>query len=393
MRFVVGFFAVVAVLLAGSFADFPAPPATNPRIDYLKRPRDPVEKLNARLADGSVKLQWSERGGYLASVLEALGIGVESQMMVFSKTSLQVPLIEPTNPRSIFFNDSVAVAWMNGGFIEIVSQDPVAGAMFYTLEQKNVAKPAFQRMMSCLGCHQAQATLDVPGMFTRSGVTGTAGEALLIYGNTFVDHRTPIEERWGGWYATGGPAGLRHMGNSMVADRDNPEMVNATPVASLAGRFPVERYLSDKSDVTAMLVFAHQTHMMNLITRLGWEALAGKDETVTEGAREVVDYLLFVDEAPLPAKVAKSAFGAKFESQGPRDSKGRSLRQLNLQTRVFEYPCSYLIYSEAFQALPPKAKTAVYQRMQSVMAIDPRYRAVAEILRETLPEVFVSLPR
>jgi hypothetical protein len=388
MRFAVGFFAGAFVLWAGSFADFPAPSATHRAIDYLKRPQDPIDNLSVKLADGSVKLQWSERGGYLASVLAALNIPVESQMMVFSKTSLQVPLIEPKNPRSIFFNDSVAVAWMHGGFIEIVSQDPVAGAMFYTLEQKSTTKPVFQRMMSCLGCHQAQATLDVPGMFTRSGATGTAGEALLIYGNTFVDHRTPIEERWGGWYATGGPAGLKHMGNAMVVDRDNPEMVNATPVASLAGRFPVERYLSDKSDVTAMLVFAHQTHMTNLITRLGWEARAGsKAQVIEEGAKELVDYMLFVDEAPLSAKVARSAYAAKFESQGPRDSKGRSLRQLNLQTRVFEYPCSYLIYSDGFKALPAVAKDAVYRRMRNVIGANARYRAVAEILRETAPEV------
>ncbi len=386
MRFVVGFLAGAVILWAGVFEDTPAPPATNPRIDYLKRPRDPVEKLNQRLADGSVKLQWSERSGYLKSVLDALNIPVESQMMVFSKTSLQVPLIEPKNPRSIFFNDSVAVAWMNGGFIEIASQDPVAGTMFYTLEQKSSAKPVFQRLMSCLGCHQAQATLDVPGWFSRSVSTGTGGEALLIYGNTFVDHRTPMEERWGGWYVTGGPTGLRHMGNAMVTDRDDPQVVNARPVASLADRFPVEHYLSDKSDVTAMLVFDHQTYMTNLITRLGWEALAGKDETVTAGAREVADYLLFEDEAPLGAKVARSAFAAKFEAQGPRDSKGRSLRQLNLQTRLFEYPCSYMIYSDAFQALPVKAKTAVFRRMTAVMANDPRYRVVSDILQETLPE-------
>jgi hypothetical protein len=218
--------------------------------------------------------------------------------------------------------------------------------------------------------------------------TGPNGEALLIYGNTFVDHRTPMEERWGGWYVTGGPAGLRHMGNAMVTDRDKPETVNAKPVASLADRFPADRYLSDKSDITAMLVLDHQTYMMNLITRLGWEALAGKDETVVAGAREVADYLLLVDEAPLGAKVARSAFAAKFESQGPRDSKGRILRQLNLKTRLFEYPCIYLIYSDAFQALPAKAKAAVYRRMRSVMANDPKYRAVVEILRDTMPEVF-----
>lgn len=381
---------MLAVAVAARFSDSPAPPATHPAIDYLKRPQDPVEQLNARLADGSLKLTWSERSGYLASVLDALNIPVESQMMVFSKTSLQLPLIEPKNPRTIYFNDAVSVAWMNGGFIEIASQDPVAGAMFYVLDQKAGGKPAFERRMNCLGCHQAEATLDVPGMFTLSASTAAGGEALLIYGRIFVDHRTPLEQRWGGWYVTGGPTGLRHRGNAMVTDREKPQVVNATPVASLAGKFPAERYLSDRSDITAMLVFGHQTHMTNLITRLGWEVRAGRTAVLEEGVKELVDYLLFVNEAPLTKPVVRSAYAAKFESLGPRAPKGQSLRQLNLKTRLFEYPCSYLIYSEAFRQLPLEAKWAVYQRMWQVLSErqkDAKYQAVAEILRETVPEV------
>jgi hypothetical protein len=112
---------------------------------------------------------------------------------------------------------------------------------------------------------------------------------------------------------------------------------------------------------------------------------------------ELVDYLLFVDEAPLPAGVrGTSGFAAAFAARGPRDPKGRSLRELDLTNRLFRYPCSYLIYSPAFDALPARAKSAVYGRLASVLSgqvpgepyarLSPAdRRAIAEILRATKP--------
>jgi hypothetical protein len=156
--------------------------------------------------------------------------------------------------------------------------------------------------------------------------------------------------------------------------------------------------------------------MTNLITRLGWETRvavheeqkSGKNGSLTAkivstDAREFVDYLLFVDEAPLAAKLeSTSGFAAKFAAPGPRDGKGRSLRDLALDGRLMRYPCSYMIYSPAFDALPVEAKDAVYKRMWEVLSgkeTEPKYRklsssdraAVLEILRDTkkdLPAYF-----
>ncbi len=87
-----------------------------------------------------------------------------------------------------------------------------------------------------------------------------------------------------------------------------------------------------------------------------------------DGATELVDYMLFVDEAPLGDKIrGSSGFTEKFAAEGPFDAKGRSLRQFDLQRRLMRYPCSYMIYSEAFDALQVEAKEAIYSRMWQIL--------------------------
>jgi hypothetical protein len=401
--------ATIALLVGALFADLSetlAPGLNHPAIHYYQQGHDPVAKLNEHLKDGTAKLTYDTRGGYLRSVLDLLHVPVESQVAVFSKSSFQAALIEPRNPRTIFFNDSVAVAWMYGGFIELAAQDAQLGTVFYTLDQTSRARPRFERNDACTRCHQSDDSLGIPGLMVRSTFTAPGGEALLIYGGGFPDHRTPLEQRWGGWYVTGAGPGVRHMGNALV-DRDHPEaVVNSQPVATLEGKFPVTRYLSAQSDVAALLVLDHQARMSNLITRMGWETRAAKQEkrpdysrVLAEGARELVDYLLFVDEAPLKGPVkGASGFAAKFSAQGPRDGSGRSLRQLDLGKRLLVYPCSYMIYSEAFDGMPDDARAAVYRRMWQVLSgadKDRKYvrltqasrQAVVEILRATKPEV------
>jgi hypothetical protein len=179
---------------------------------------------------------------------------------------------------------------------------------------------------------------------------------------------------------------------------------------SVQGQFDLSGYLTPYSDVVALLVFNHQLHMMNLITRAGWEArvaAAGGREPVRVGgaARDLVDYMLFGDEAPLPGAVqGMSGFAMKFSAAGPRDGQGRSLRDFDLEQRMFKYPCSYMIYSEAFDALPALAKDMVYQRLFAVLTgketsaalkrLTPAdRRAILEILRDTkkgLPAYFAS---
>ena len=384
----------------------------HPAIRYERTPAaDPVAELNRKVQNGEVKLDTDGPAGYLRSVLAALNVPIESQVLVFSKTSFQAPRINPQNPRAIYFNDTVAVGWVRTGeVLELVGQDPRQGAIFYTLSQSATGTPQFNRNDTCVMCHASETTHYVPGMFVGSVFPGPDGTTM--YGPAYTtDHRTPFEIRWGGWFVTGTHAADRHMGNA-VADDPFDLRAMVTPatvhVTNLEGRFDPTGYPSLHSDLVALLVLEHQAKMLNLITRVGWDARIGAKEagrSIEQAAAELVDYLLFVDEAPLPGPMTgTSKFAEQFAAQGPRDSRGRSLRDLSLVDRLLEYPCSYLIYSEPFAALPADVKAAVYARMWQILSGEeaaPRYarltaetrRAIVEILRQTkqdLPAYFYT---
>ena len=170
----------------------------HPAIQYTALPTsDPISDLSRKIQDEKVHLKFDGAQGYLTSVLEALNIPIESQMVVFSKTSVQSPLIRPDNPRTLFFNESVAVGNVHGGFIEVAAQDPKQGAIFYTLDQSVEDKPVFIRRNQCLSCHVSYATLGIPGMLVRSVVTASDGRAQQQFGQYVSDQRSPFEERWG----------------------------------------------------------------------------------------------------------------------------------------------------------------------------------------------------
>ena len=367
---------------------------------------DPIAELNRKLARGEVTLT-ADPGpsGYLASVLKALNVPVESQTLVISKTSFQAPRINPKNPRALYFNDTVSVGFVRGGdVLEFIGQDPQLGSVFYTLSQAQTGTPQFERNDACVSCHASEATHYVPGPFLGSVFPGPDGTTM--YGPAYTtDHRTPFDIRYGGWYVTGTHRANRHMGNAIAYDStDLAAMVTpkTVHVTDLAGRFDMTGYLSPHSDLVALIVLEHQAKMLNLFTRIGWEARIGAKESgrsLDEAAAELVDYLLYVDEAPLPGPIAgTSTFARFFAEQGPRDSLGRSLRDFQLQDRMAKYPCSYLIYSKPFDAMPAEAKAAVYARMWQILSgqeTDERYnrltaadrQAVVEILRETKPDL------
>jgi hypothetical protein len=419
----------------------------HPAIDYTNGPvSDPVSRLERRIAAGETTLRWEEGPhGYLRSILDALHIDPESQLLVFSKTSFQAPRISPQNPRALYFNDTVTVGWVRGGdYLEFASQDPRQGTMFYTLRQTPTGPPTFERNSACLACHVADSTMDVPGMFAGSLYPDARGEPLYapVY---YTDQRSRLLMRWGGWYVTGRHGGV-HMGNGTVTDQTKLEMISDPAnqnLTSLADRFDTTGYLSPGSDIVALMVQEHQMHMMNLLTRAAWEyridtydlpiggrgttqsrprveeniieatrpsasLIAGlKGRPMAEVAVEIVDYMLFVDEPAFEAPVVgTSRFAEHFAALGPNDPQGRSLRQLDLQTRLLRYPLSYEIYGEQFDALPAPVRDAIYQRLWVVLSggdPDPIYRklsqadrkAIVEILRATrsgLPDYFTPLP-
>ena len=384
-----------------------------PAVAYAtQRPHDSIARLNDRLGDGSVTLVSEPNSGYLRSVLKALQIPVESQLAVFSKTSVQAKIIDPGNPRTLFFNDAVVVGWPHGGFIEAASVDPRLGVIFYTLDQRPSQAPRFERGRGCTSCHVSlEATLSVPGMLLRSLPTLVNGRTLPQLGSNVVDHRLPIDERWGGFYVTGRDVGVASLGNVMLpesVDTETPLRPGTIRRARLPESLEAAGYLSRYSDVAALMVFDHQMRMTNLLARMSWEARAAEGRRdanmlISAVARDIVDYMLFVDESPLSGPVeGDSGFTEWFSAQGPRDSRGRSLRQLDLKERLLRYPCSYMIFTDAFDGLPDIARTAIYERMWAVLSgrdQSPRYahlsandrRDVIQILRETkrgLPAVF-----
>jgi hypothetical protein len=359
--------ALVSAGLAAQRRDVFVAPRDHAAISYSNtEPTDRVSALNRKLADGSASLTFDPVSGYLRSVLEALKVPVESQALVFSQTSFQAPLIHIDNPRAIYFNDTVSVGWVRGGeVLEVAVQDPRQGIIFYTVDQEQTARPGFTRNDSCLACHLSWETLGVPGLTVQS-VHPLPDEKSYVSGYTTV-HGSPLEQRWGGWWVTGNHGGARHMGNIpvMPAEKGKAKLANPRqPINSVEGLFDLKGYPTPYSDVVAMMVLAHQTNMANLITRIGWEARLAEaspsedaQSRVKEAAVDFVDYLLFVYEAPLAGPMqGSSGFTAMFTAQGPRDTQGRSLREFDLRHRLFRYPCSYMIYTEAFDAMPAAAR-------------------------------------
>jgi hypothetical protein len=364
--------------LADSFADW----RDHPAISYnAGATHDPVAELTARMASGEALLTADVVSGYLPSLLRALDVPVESQVLVFSQTSLQRSRITRENPRAVFFNDSVAVAWVRGGFIEIAAQSPRHAVVFYSLDG-GPAGPRITRRHDCLNCHFSHRTVGVPGMLAPS------------------DHTRPLEQRWGGWYVTGRHGDLQHLGNEDIMVWPRPAAAYNWP--SLEGRFDTTGYPAVHSDIAALLVFDHQMRMMNLLSRVNWETRVTGRPTDAAIA-EVVDYMLFAGEAPLKAAIrGSSGFSVAFAARGPHDARGRSLRDLDFGTRLMRYPLSYMIYSAQFDALPESVRAGIYERLWAVLSgadAGARYsylsaadrRAILEILRETkqgLPAFF-----
>lgn len=388
----------------------------HPAIGYYTQPsHDVVAALGRRVADGAVPLPFDAQTGYLKPVLEALDVPVASQMLVMSKTGVQALYTSPSNPRAIYFNDAVTVGYIRTApLLEIAVQDPQQGVLFYTIEQKPQPVPVIERRPACLSCHQNYATLHVPGLLARSVFTSPDGLALGQFGSYDADDRTPFRRRWGGWYVTGSDGGMTHLGNAFITDtvkRDAMVSDEALKRIDPHALFDGTGYLSTHSDIVALMVFQHQSHMTNLITRLGWEARMAMTRTEKTGevfsglkdtVNELVDYLLFVDEAPLPAAITgSSGFVERFAALGPADHQGRSLRQFDLDRRLMRYPCSYMVYSAAFNALPEGAREAVYVRMWDILSgrdtapkyrrlAEPDRRAVVDILRETIHDLPVD---
>lgn len=391
--------------LAGAFpvlgADYAPPrpgrPADEDLSGYRATPASgAVAALQQRLDKGDARLDYSERHGYLPSLLRELKVPVTSQLLVASKTSPNKHHISPKNPRALYFNDAVALAYVPGAeVIEVVAVDPRLGNVFYSLAQKPAERPRLVRDDRCLECHASAKTLEVPGWLVRSFETHADGDVDVLSG-LMVTHRTPIADRWGGYYVTGDTGGQRHRGNVFGAAPGAP---SGATVTNLAALLDVSRFPAESSDVVALLVLEHQVHALNLITRLAKDAGELKESEPFDRAHPATEallkYLLFTEEAPLATPVrGGGSFMRQFEALGPADARGRSLRHFDLQRRLFKHPCSFMIYSPSFDALPVRARRHFYRRLWDILAgedttgeftrLTPESRqAVREILLDT----------
>jgi len=407
--------AVSTVVFADRLEDTFYVPLDDPAIQYAGPVSDPIAHLEKGLESQKTKLDYAPNGwGYLPAVLKQLNINIDSQVLVFSRTSIQTSHISPQTPRAIYFNDDTAVGFVqNGEVLELTAIDPKQGVILYTLDTEKSDRPEFARRDDCLRCHQGAPTMGIPGLIISSVHPVTDAEARESHGSAFItDDRTSIEERWGGWYVTGTSGSQVHLGNNPeLTDPLNPGRASkegTQNLTSLAARFNTSRYLAPTSDIVALMTLEHQTRMNNLMTRIGWDARIALREgkgTLDPAARdrinpeieEMLGYMLFVDEAPLKQPVAGvSTFTKTFPERGPRDAKGRSLRDFDLQKRLFRYPLSFLIYSAAFDGMPDVVRDRVYQRLYDVLtgketsktfvgisAADRQ--AVLEIVRATKP--------
>ncbi|MCW1884254.1 hypothetical protein OKA04_05890 [Luteolibacter flavescens] len=372
---------------------------------------DSLAKLAADLESGARRIEGTTPLERLKFVLRELKVPEESQMMVFSKTSHQNPLIHPKNPRALYFSENAYVGYVPGGVVEAVVQDPVLGPVFYTIDTAAEQGMKIQRDLSnCLSCHGTTRTEGVPGLQVRSVFPDVDGHPILPMGTSHVNHDTPLAERWGGYYVTG-RSSLPHLGNRTYV-KGGDGAPRASDLADLSGLIDAAKYPQATSDIVALMVLEHQCRMHNLLTAATLQYRrahflsrafdsqsdpdAGSAGRVADGAAEkIAAHLFFKDEAdPGEGIAGGEAFQKMFEGRFPRAKNGDSLVDFQLYSRVFKNRCSYMVYSDAFRDLPPRVKSAVIVKMKSVLAgEDPAFgwlgeterKRITGILSETLP--------
>ncbi|MEQ1760619.1 MAG: hypothetical protein ABL986_20100 [Vicinamibacterales bacterium] len=395
--------------------------ATAAQSPVASPPADVVARLAQRLQAGETTLLFDGPTGYLRSVLGQLGINEDSQMLVFSKTSLDAPYVSPRTPRAIYFNDTAVVALTAGApEIEFAAVGPRAGLSFYSLDVREAAQPRVEQRGDCGGCHQGVTTPNVLSLVMMSLPTRPDGSTFDTLPFEYVDQRTPFDLRWGGWYVTGTHGAQRHRGNAFTVDAaaalagTSPVAPNSQNQTTIDGRFDRSRYLAGTSDIVALMTFEHQARVTNTMlasiraARTLAAPLAAGSRPPTNPASapaavlaraidELVAAVLSTDAESLREPVqGVSTFARTFPAAGPRDGQGRSLRDFDLTRRVFRYPVSYMIYSELFDGLPDVVREAVYRRVYDQLTAvapspglarvsAPDRLAALEIIRETKP--------
>ncbi len=371
--------------------------------------QDRFSRLKTALEAGRVALDYSNEKAFLLSVLRVLGIPATSQMLVFSTTSLQLSLINPANPRALYFNEDVYLGFIPGGKIEIVSLDPEIGGVFYIFDiPKDGRPPRPDRSERCMNCHSGDDTGHVPGIVVKSVVPGPTGGSLETFRRDQTGHGIPFEQRFGGWYVTGKTGITNHWGNLIGRFSDGQLLKIPNPPGT---RFSYAKYPVASSDILPQLLHEHQAGFVNRVVQASYRArtdlaVSGGQLTPEQSAeldlqaRIITRYLLFAEEVPLPLGGVEgdAAFKADFLRTRRMGPGGISLKDFDLRTRLFRQRCSYMIYSAVFTGLPPAMKQRVYARLREALSAEKPDKefsylppgeklAIRSILKATLPDL------
>lgn len=366
-----------------------------PVIDYAQPSDDSVTALFAEIEAGGLSIDYQGNRGYLDSLLEAFGISPSSQVLVFSKSALKGRLISPETPRAIYFNDDVYVAFVAGTpELEIAAMDPLLGPVFYVVPLAPEEDITLTRLESrCLNCHVKNYMEGggVPMFSFQSTLVDEDGEIYMVRNNEVQTHiSTPFNERWGGWYVTGLHGEQTHRGNVMYPGPPNRQrlaMFAEGNLLSAESLFDSSPYPSAYSDIVALLVMQHQIDVQNEITRVNYQVrtqMAEQGELseteLAEKTEPLLQALFMSGEFALTDPVTGvSGFTEHFQSLGPFDGYGRSLRDFDLQSRVFKYPLSYQIYSKAFDALPETVLDYLGRRSLEILSGEDQSAAYAHL--------------
>ncbi len=380
-------------------------PASAQRIEYEEAPHhyfsaplhDRCTALDAALQSGRFPIDPSNPKALLRRILAELAVPEASQVLVFSKTSVQKDRITPSNPRAVYFSDDTYVGWVPGGLIEFAGLDPHLGPVFYSLntDRPDRATPRLDRSENCMNCHGGSMTNNVPGVMIRSVFPDKDGTPLLQAGTSLIDHSSPIESRWGGWYVTGNHGAARHMGNAIASQLNGNVSLDKEPGANLASLdhlFKTSSHLRPDSDIVALMTLEHQVAMQSRLTEAAYDLrsaitrqkalrrelaepetddFVGSTKIVAESHTEkIMRCLLFCEEAPLPdgGIDGHHDFQSSFRANRKPSPDGKSLKDFNLLTRLFKYRCSYLIYSQQWDALPARFRAMLYARLFQILS-------------------------
>lgn len=377
---------------------------------YLEyQPDDRFSRLQKQIEKGEVMLDTTDDKSFLTSILKALDIPISSQLLVFSASSLQSEIINPRNPRALYFNEDTYVGFVPGGKVEIIAMDPEMGAMFYIFEKLRPggSPPPMMRSDKCFNCHAGNATRRVPGLIAESLLPMLSGASLETYRRDEQGHQIPLEKRFGGWHLTG----QHHLKDNLA------NMMGRTSASRGFEKTRIEPgqmsdlnlHLLPTSDILPHLVHEHQLGFENRIFHAAYvmrQLLAdgrgslpmkAKPE-MEELAEELARYILFVDEAKLPQQGIEgdADFIREFQRNKKPVKAGPSLKDLDLKNRIFKYRCSYMLYTDSWQKLPSILRERVYFKMAEGLRDqnpNPAYahlppeekRAIRLILKETLP--------